>query len=350
MARRASAGRGPAGGVAGRGAYGVIGHDGRRQVICGRRPGRRRRSDREETPSAAESNIGRRSRGPRGTAVAGGSAWGVIGTGHMDSIPTAAITTAGCMGTGTDTTAPPGVGAAAGVAVGMGLGWGFGTGLDGLGLGWGLPCGGMARPCMAWATCRIRTSTMDPASWPRRPYDYSVPIDTMGAPADETTADPAMTLFDAGRASFSRRLCRRARSRPIRLWPSCRTTRRCTNFAGSASSPWRGMTRPRPRSTRCFGRARLGLDDSDQPVPECGRVYRKAVLEEFCKANPAVGHRHDLCSAYQYLSEGFTDAAVTMLKQVVALKPNDTLSAKLLSSSMHPSCRAGAQQAGGGAG
>jgi hypothetical protein len=33
---------------------------------------------------------------------------------------------------------------------------------------------------------------------------------------------------------------------------------------------------------------------------------------------------------YHYLTEGFTDSAVGILKQVVALKPSDTLSAKLL--------------------
>ena len=34
--------------------------------------------------------------------------------------------------------------------------------------------------------------------------------------------------------------------------------------------------------------------------------------------------------AYHYLTEGFNDAAVRMLKQVATLKPNDTLTAKLL--------------------
>ena len=33
---------------------------------------------------------------------------------------------------------------------------------------------------------------------------------------------------------------------------------------------------------------------------------------------------------YHYLTQGYTDAAVNVLKQVVALKPGDTLSAKLL--------------------
>jgi hypothetical protein len=34
------------------------------------------------------------------------------------------------------------------------------------------------------------------------PYDYSQPIDTVSATAAESVTDPAMALFDAGRASF----------------------------------------------------------------------------------------------------------------------------------------------------
>ena len=34
------------------------------------------------------------------------------------------------------------------------------------------------------------------------PYDYGQPINTVSAPADQSIAEPALTLFDAGRASF----------------------------------------------------------------------------------------------------------------------------------------------------
>ena len=52
-------------------------------------------------------------------------------------------------------------------------------------------------------------------------------------------------------------------------------------------------------------------------------------LEDYCD-----GHADSATArfvlAYHYLTEGHTDAAVGMLKEVVALKPGDTLSAKLL--------------------
>ena len=52
-------------------------------------------------------------------------------------------------------------------------------------------------------------------------------------------------------------------------------------------------------------------------------------LEDYCKAQrQSASGRFVL--AYHYLTEGFNDAAVKMLKQVAALKPNDTLTAKLL--------------------
>jgi tetratricopeptide (TPR) repeat protein len=52
-------------------------------------------------------------------------------------------------------------------------------------------------------------------------------------------------------------------------------------------------------------------------------------LEAYCKANPqsATGR---FVLAYQYLTAGHLDAAEAMLKQVVALKPSDSISAKLL--------------------
>jgi hypothetical protein len=52
-------------------------------------------------------------------------------------------------------------------------------------------------------------------------------------------------------------------------------------------------------------------------------------LEGYVKANPqSAASRFVL--AYHYATEGFLDEAAEVLKQVVALKPDDTLSAKLL--------------------
>ena len=52
-------------------------------------------------------------------------------------------------------------------------------------------------------------------------------------------------------------------------------------------------------------------------------------LEDYCDANTGSATARFVL-AYHYLTQGHTDAAVDILKQVVALKPGDTLSAKLL--------------------
>jgi hypothetical protein len=64
--------------------------------------------------------------------------------------------------------------------------------------------------------------------------------------------------------------------------------------------------------------------------PEVG-VYTAQLraLEEFCRAHPESATAHFVL-VYHYLTEGFTDPAIAVLKQVVALKPSDTVSAKLL--------------------
>ena len=54
-----------------------------------------------------------------------------------------------------------------------------------------------------------------------------------------------------------------------------------------------------------------------------------STLEDYCSANPGSASARFVL-AYHYLTQGHTDAAVNTLKQVVALKPDDSLSAKLL--------------------
>ena len=52
-------------------------------------------------------------------------------------------------------------------------------------------------------------------------------------------------------------------------------------------------------------------------------------LEGYCQSHTDSASARFVL-AYHYLTQGYTDAAVTILKQVVALKPGDALSAKLL--------------------
>ena len=52
-------------------------------------------------------------------------------------------------------------------------------------------------------------------------------------------------------------------------------------------------------------------------------------LEAYLKANPKSAQARFVL-AYHYITQGHEDAAVTQLKDVVALQPNDTLSAQLI--------------------
>ena len=86
-------------------------------------------------------------------------------------------------------------------------GWGLGMGMGlGMGLGWGLSSWGFgsalygmgympyANPYYGYVAASTAMVV---------PYDYSQPIDTVThAPADDRSPNPAMALFDAGRASF----------------------------------------------------------------------------------------------------------------------------------------------------
>jgi tetratricopeptide (TPR) repeat protein len=66
-------------------------------------------------------------------------------------------------------------------------------------------------------------------------------------------------------------------------------------------------------------------------------------LEAFTKANPQSSASRFVL-AYHYLTEGFNDAAAAQLKQVIALKPNDAVAAKLLQQMKTPTSAAGTQQ------
>jgi tetratricopeptide (TPR) repeat protein len=206
----------------------------------------------------------------------------------------------------------------------MGLGyglasWGYGSALYGMGY---MP---YSNPYYA-----APTGVVDPSA-AAASYDYSQPIDTTSAPAAEAVADPAMAAFDAARDSFKqgnydqalaqandalakvpndtalhefRALCQFA----LKQYDAAAATL----YAVLAVGPgWDWSTM-------------MGL------YPDVS-VYTAQLraLEDYCQANPQAAAARFVLS-YHYLTEGYTDSAVAVLKQVVALMPSDTLSAKLL--------------------
>ena len=164
------------------------------------------------------------------------------------------------------------------------------------------------------------------------PYDYSQPIDTVSAPAAEAVADPAMALFDAGRQSFHD-----------------------GDYAGALQKTDQALsTLPNDTTLHEFRALCLfALGRYDEAAATLYAVLsvgpgwdwttlislypnvdvyttQLRALENYLQSPPAGGECPRFVLAYHYLTEGFTDAAVRMLKQVATLKPADTLTAKLL--------------------
>jgi tetratricopeptide (TPR) repeat protein len=163
------------------------------------------------------------------------------------------------------------------------------------------------------------------------PYDYSQPINTLGPPPAEPVTDEALALFGAARDAFKRgdfaTALRRADDalaktpndtalhefRALCLFALGRYDEAATPlYAVLAIGPgWDWPTL-------------IGL----YPGVDAYTTQLRA-LEAYCNA-----HQQSATSrfvlAYHYLTEGHLETAAKVLEQVVALKPDDTLSAKLL--------------------
>lgn len=162
-------------------------------------------------------------------------------------------------------------------------------------------------------------------------YDYSQPINTVAAPADESVTNPAMALFDAGRSSFYQ-----------------------GNYADALQQTDSALAKlPNDTSLHEFRALCLfALGRYDEAAATLYAVLsvgpgwdwttliglypsvdvyttQLRALETYCGAQRESSTGRFVL-AYHYLTQGNTDAAVNVLKQVVKLKPNDTLSAQLL--------------------
>ncbi len=208
-------------------------------------------------------------------------------------------------------------------------GWGLGLGM---GLGWGLASWGFGSSLYGMGYMNYANPYYGGGGVvASAPYDYSQPINTTSAPADDSVANPAMALFDAGRASFQQGNYADALQQTdtaLATLPNDTTLHEfralclfalgrydesaATLYAVLAVGPgWDWTTL-------------IGLYPSVD-------VYTAQLrtLETYCRDHPDSAQSRFVL-AYQYLTEGHTDAAVIILKQLVALKPGDTLSAKLL--------------------
>ena len=166
---------------------------------------------------------------------------------------------------------------------------------------------------------------------PAYTYDYSQPIDTQSAPPPAEVADPAVAKFDSARAAFGTgdyAGALKLTDEALKVLPNDATLhefRALVLFAVGkydlAAGPLYAVLSVGP-----------GWDWTTMAglYPNID-VYTSQLrkLEAFVIANPtSTAGRFVL--AYHYLTQGHIDAAVSQLKEVVALAPQDTLSAQLV--------------------
>jgi tetratricopeptide (TPR) repeat protein len=169
-------------------------------------------------------------------------------------------------------------------------------------------------------------------------YDYTQPIDTQSAPPPGDVANPAVAKFDLARAAFGTgdyAGALKLTDGALKVLPSDATLhefRALVLFAVGkydlAAGPLYAVLSVGP-----------GWDWTTMAglYPNID-VYTSQLrkLEGFVSANPKSASGRFVL-AYHYLTQGHTDAALSRLKEVVALAPQDTLSAQLVKQFSPPS-------------
>jgi len=187
------------------------------------------------------------------------------------------------------------------------------------------------------ATGEEQTVSVQPTS-----YDYNQPLDTQSPPPADDVANPAVAKFDEARAAFGTgdyATALKLTDESLKSLPNDATLhefRALIFFAigkyDLAASPLYAVLSVGPGWDWT---TMIGLYPN---VEVYTTQLRK--LEAFVSANPkSVDGRFVL--AYHYLTQGNNDAGVIRLKEIVALAPNDTLTAQLLRQFSPPAASGG---------
>jgi tetratricopeptide (TPR) repeat protein len=162
-------------------------------------------------------------------------------------------------------------------------------------------------------------------------YDYSEPIDTTAAPVEDDATTQAVATFDAARAAFLQgdypgalqqaeaALAQTPDDTALHQFRAL-----CLFALGRYDEAAEALYAVLSVGPGWNWSTLIGL------YPDV-ETYTKQLraLEASCKANPQSA-ADCFVLAYHYLTQGHTDSAIGLLKQVVALKPDDRLSAGLL--------------------
>jgi len=213
---------------------------------------------------------------------------------------------------------------------------GFGWGL-GLGMGWGLSPWLFGPMLYDWGYAPYYNPYYDiaypPAVVATQPaiYDYSQPISAGVQAPDETLMNQATTTFDAAREAFKAGDYARALDLADQTLKQTPQDPALHEFRAAALF---ALKRYDEAAAALYAVLSVGPGWDWTTLiglyadPETYTQQLRA-LEDYCTQNPnAAPPRFVL--AYQYLTEGFPDAASRQLKNVVVLQPKDQLSSQLM--------------------
>ena len=173
-------------------------------------------------------------------------------------------------------------------------------------------------------------------------YDYSQPLNTAAAAPEPSAADQASTAFDqacnafkAGDTTTAIQLVQQS----LAQMPNDASMHEFLALALFAQGKYEQAASPL-YAVLSVGpgwnwTTLIGHYADAGPYTEQLRA-----LETYVRANPGSAQSQFLL-AYHYIVQGHTDAAADRLKQVVAIQPNDTLSAQLLAKLQPSSAPAG---------
>jgi tetratricopeptide (TPR) repeat protein len=210
-------------------------------------------------------------------------------------------------------------------------GWGLGTGF-GYGLGWGLSnwLYGSALYGYGYSPYYNPYYYSSPTV-AVVPYDYSQPINTVSPAPSEALTDEALSLFDSARGAFKQGNYEQAlqqANQALEKTPNDTALHEfralCLFALGRYDEAASTLYAVLSVGPGWDWTTLIGLYSSRDEY-----TTQLRALESYCREHPQSATARFVL-AYQYLTEGYPDAAATTLRKIVELKPNDTLAAKLL--------------------
>ncbi|MFI5457075.1 MAG: tetratricopeptide repeat protein [Isosphaerales bacterium] len=216
--------------------------------------------------------------------------------------------------------------------------WGMGTG----GYGTGVGAWGTGSPMYGWGYSGYNNPYSFGGAGGGQPaaltqanaapaYDYSQPISTTAAPPAQATTDQSTSVFDQAREAFKTgdyATALQLDQKALAQMPNDATLHEFLALALFAQGNYDAAAAPL-YSVLSVGPGWNWTTLIGNYADANTYTEQLRALEAYLKANPNSAQARFVL-AYHYITQGHEDAAVTQLKDVVSLQPNDTLSAQLI--------------------